>query len=180
MSITNARQYRIAKAQLLRFEQSMEAPEGDGGEPRTGNEWIVRSALLDQARHQADDLRGEVEEYEQLTGSKTMTLEVHSLSDLPTALIHARLASGLTQRDLAEQLGVTPQQVQRDEQTGYAHATLDRLQKVWTVLGARLDGQVTISPQFDFGQNSPSENGEAEPAIVDGERIPRGTQPSER
>jgi HTH-type transcriptional regulator / antitoxin HipB len=111
MSITNARQYRITKAQLQRFEQAMAAPKQDHGEPRTGTEWIVEPALLEQARNQADELRTQLEEYERLSGSKIMTLEVHSLADLPSALVHARLASGLTQKALAEQLGVTPQQV---------------------------------------------------------------------
>jgi DNA-binding XRE family transcriptional regulator len=35
----------------------------------------------------------------------------------PTRLIEARVAAGLTQKALADQLGVSPQQVQRDETT---------------------------------------------------------------
>ncbi len=145
MSITNSRQYRISKAQLTRFQQAIEAGERDLYKSRTGQESIAHDVLLAQARQQADDLRRQLEEYEGLAGSRTMTLQVQSLSDLPTALIHARLASGLTQSDLARRLGVTEQQVQRDEKTDYAQASLDRLQRIWRVLGVRLDGQVTLS-----------------------------------
>jgi transcriptional regulator with XRE-family HTH domain len=180
MTITNARQYRVTKAQLLRFEQAMASPEGDLGRPMTGTEWTVDDALREQARRQADELRAQLEEYERVSGSKTMTLEVHSLADLPSALVHARLASGLTQKALAEQLGVTPQQVQRDEQTGYAHASLDRLERVWNLLGARLDGQVTISPQLDSAHDSSSEQGEAELPIPGSGRAVHETHLSER
>jgi len=148
MSITNSRQYRISKAQLTRFQQAIEAGERDLYKSRTGQESISHDVLLPllaQARQQADDLRRQLEEYEGLAGSRTMTLQIHSLSDLPTALKHARLASGLTQGDLARRLGVTEQQVQRDEKTDYAQASLDRLQRIWRVLGVRLDGQVTLS-----------------------------------
>lgn len=166
MNITNVRQYRITKAQLVRFEHAIESAERDRSTPKTEQESIVHDLLLEQARYQADDLRRELGEYERLSGSKSMTLEVHSLSDLPSALIHARLASGLTQRELAGQLGVTEQQVQRDEQTVYAHASLERLQRVWGALGARLDGQVTISPHLDSLEGSPSEKGDDHSAMT--------------
>lgn len=145
MSITNSRQYRISKAQLTRFQQAVDAGEHERSKPQGLQESIALDALLAQARQQADDLRQQLEEYEGLAGSRTMTLQIHSLSDLPTALKHARLASGLTQSDLARRLGVTEQQVQRDEKTDYAQASLDRLQRIWRVLGVRLDGQVTLS-----------------------------------
>jgi len=144
MTITNARQYRITKAQLARFERAVEAGEKDRG-PKSGQESIAHDVLLRQAREQASDLRRELEEYERVAGSRILTVEVHSLADLPSALIHARVASGLTQRELAERVGVTAQQVQRDEQTEYAQASLERLQRVWQAVGAQLDGRVTLS-----------------------------------
>jgi len=176
MSITNARQYRISKAQLARFEQAIESAERARGEPRTGQESIAHDVLLEQARAQADDLRRELEDYERIAGSQTMTLEVHSLSDLPTALIHARMASGLTQRELAQRIGVTPQQVQRDEQTGYAQASLERLQRVWQVLGASLDGRVTLSQKLDPPDEWLSDQPDSASDVEEGDRLSRTDQ----
>ena len=164
MSITNARQYRITKAQLRRFEQAIEDEAGADRGHRPESELIVSDILRRQARAQADDLRAQLDDYERLSGSHTLTLEVHSPSDLPSALVHARLAAGLTQKELAEQLGVSPQQVQRDERNGYAHASLERLQRVWILLGARLDGTVTISPRLEDDPIPPAGTGDA-PAV---------------
>jgi transcriptional regulator with XRE-family HTH domain len=50
----------------------------------------------------------------------------------------ARRGKGLSQRQLAERLGVTEEAVQRDEAGGYARAGLDRLARVAAALGVRL------------------------------------------
>jgi HTH-type transcriptional regulator / antitoxin HipB len=42
-----------------------------------------------------------------------------AIEDLPTTLIKARIASGLTQKDLAERIGVQEQQIQRYEANHY-------------------------------------------------------------
>jgi len=172
MSITNDRQYRITRAQLARFQQALATAEHDPSAPRSVQESIAHDILVEQARAQADDLRSQLEEYETLVGSQRMTLEIHSLLELPSALIHARLASGLTQRDLAERIGVTQQQVQRDEQTDYAQASLERLQKVWDVLGARLYGRVTLSPQRKSTVESSSGECEDAPEVMEVDLFP--------
>ena len=57
---------------------------------------------------------------------------------LPDLLVKARIVEGLTQRQLAERLGVAEEAVQRDEAGGYARAGLDRLARVAAALGVRL------------------------------------------
>jgi hypothetical protein len=104
MSITNSPIPNI-EGPAYALPTSYRSGERDLYKSRTGQESIAHDVLLAQARQQADDLRRQLEEYEGLAGSRTMTLQVQSLSDLPTALIHARLASGLTQSDLARRLG---------------------------------------------------------------------------
>lgn len=53
--------------------------------------------------------------FDALHNSRELGLDLESLEALPTRLIAARVAAGLTQKALADQLGVSPQQVQRDE-----------------------------------------------------------------
>ena len=70
---------------------------------------------------------------------------LQSLESLPIALIQARIAKGLTQKDLAQQLGVREQQVQQDEDNLYASANWRRLGQIAEVLGMRIEGRLEFT-----------------------------------
>ncbi|HEY5244849.1 MAG TPA: helix-turn-helix domain-containing protein [Acidimicrobiales bacterium] len=139
--ITNEVQYRATKAHLAKFEEAVANLEAAGGDPAGAK---LRSLELDALRSQAADLRAEVDEYEQLRAGTLTTFEATSLPELATALVKARISKGWTQRQLAEQLGVAEQQVQRYESTGYASASLARLGDIAAALGARVREVVTL------------------------------------
>ena len=91
------------------------------------------------------DLRAELDEYEKLKAGTVRALPLESVfSDLPGALVRARIARGWTHKDLAQALGTTEQQVQKDESGGYARANLERLQRVATALGIEIAGRVRL------------------------------------
>jgi hypothetical protein len=87
-------------------------------------------------------LTGRLEAYKALSGGE-VDVEV-SLSGLGTRLVQLRVASGMTQRELAKRLGVNDTQVSRDERTVYAGVTLKRAVRVLEALGYTAD--VTIQP----------------------------------
>ena len=60
------------------------------------------------------------------------------MASLGIALIEARIAANFTQRQLAEQLNLSEQQIQRWENTQYESATLRNLGSVARVLGVRM------------------------------------------
>ena len=126
--IRNERQYRITRAQLDEFERKLklmaEAPADARIHPR------IRQAQLDAIRSQEQELREELTAYEALRDKRSKVIELSSLDELPSALIQARIASGLTQRELADRLGMKEQQLQRYEATDYAGASLDRIRQV--------------------------------------------------
>ncbi len=64
--------------------------------------------------------------------------ELELLADLPRALIRARISKGLTQKELAERLGIKEQQIQKYEATEYASASLSRVRAVIDALGVKL------------------------------------------
>jgi len=66
------------------------------------------------------------------------------LADLPEALIRARIAAGLTQKELAARLGLKEQQIQRYEATRYAGVSLDRVQAVAEALGVKIRERVIL------------------------------------
>jgi HTH-type transcriptional regulator/antitoxin HigA len=60
--------------------------------------------------------------------------------------VKGRVVRGWTSRQLAEALGVAEQQIQRDESTGYAAASLARLGDIADALGTQVREVVTLDP----------------------------------
>ncbi|HKG01825.1 MAG TPA: helix-turn-helix transcriptional regulator [Conexibacter sp.] len=141
--ITNERQYRITKAQLKRFADDIAAH--DARPPSAGVDPRLHQAMRDALASESDELLAQVEHYEQLRDGAITGRRLDSLRDLPTALIEARIAAKMTQRTLADRLGVAEQQVQRWEATAYAGVGLDRLQDIADALGSRIREDVTYS-----------------------------------
>jgi len=78
----------------------------------------------------------EVETYERLRRGDFG--ELHNLAGLGQLLVMLRIASDLTQAQLAERLGVDPSQVSRDERNEYRGVTLERANRILEALGAEL------------------------------------------
>lgn len=89
-------------------------------------------------------LDAQLRDYEALRAGQVAVVRADSLAELPDALVRARIGSGLTQRELAERLGLKEQQVQRYEAENYASASLSRLQEVMRVLGVELQAGLEL------------------------------------
>jgi transcriptional regulator with XRE-family HTH domain/Zn-dependent peptidase ImmA (M78 family) len=105
---------------------------------------ILQKAQADALKSQLTDLRMQIEEYEALKSGQRAVLEIESLEELPRALIKARIAAGLSQKDLAERLGLKEQQIQRYEDTEYASASFGRLVEVSQALGIKVREDVFL------------------------------------
>ena len=58
---------------------------------------------------------------------------------MPYILIKARIAQGLSQKELAERIGLKEQQIQRYEATDYASANLSRIKEVVSAFGVGIN-----------------------------------------
>lgn len=67
---------------------------------------------------------------------------VRRLTELGSLLIALRIANGLTQRELAERLGVNESVVSRDERNEYHGISLERAQRILDALGATIAATV--------------------------------------
>lgn len=77
-------------------------------------------------------------------------------SELWLQLVEARHAAGLTQKQMAERLGVSQAQVARIEQEGYDAYTLNTLRRYVAALGEGFGLEVRIHrPDEDIAQESP-------------------------
>jgi ribosome-binding protein aMBF1 (putative translation factor) len=132
--IVNEREYQVTKAALRRFEEALahvddRAPERH---PR------LQRALRESMESQIEDLRAQVSEYEAIRDGKVRILELYGPEHLATVIICARIAAGLTQKQLAERMGMKEQQVQRYERTRFASASYARLLKFCDALGVQI------------------------------------------
>jgi transcriptional regulator with XRE-family HTH domain/Zn-dependent peptidase ImmA (M78 family) len=145
--IKNERQYRITKAQAKRFEQAiMELKESRDDE---GTHPLLKKAQIDALESQVEELTEQLSAYDALRSGECTLLEVTSFAELPNALIQARIAARLSQRELAERLGVKEQQIQNYESTGYSSASLERINQVIEALGVTLREDVFL-PSTDL------------------------------
>jgi DNA-binding XRE family transcriptional regulator len=140
--ITNERQLKITKARLEGFQDSL-AQLKASKRPEDIDE-LLWKAEQDAMKSSIEELGGEVVAYERLKAGKVKSVNVASFDDVPKALVQARIARGLTQKELAEKLGVREQQVQHDEDILYNSASLSRLKRVAEVLGLEVEGKAKL------------------------------------
>jgi transcriptional regulator with XRE-family HTH domain/Zn-dependent peptidase ImmA (M78 family) len=139
--IKNETQYRQTKAQIIKFENALEGVNNSDQELHPIQKRVYQDAL----RSQHQELVKQSEEYELLKNGQIKLFQVSSFEELPITLIKARIASGLTQKDLADLLGMKEQQVQRYEATNYESASFDRLKEVVNALGVKITKEILIS-----------------------------------
>ena len=129
--IANERQYRITKSEAQKFAASIQKLEA---QPPTDLHPLLIKAQRDALVSQLEELEEDILEYETLKNSGQTGLDLENILELPNALIKARIAVGLTQKQLAERLGLKEQQVQQYESTLYKSANLERVLQVAQVL----------------------------------------------
>lgn len=83
------------------------------------------------------------------------------LSDIGTQLIDARIARGLSQRELAELVGVHQQQIARWEKQRYASTSLGRLSRVAEALGIAAAALLEAGVQPLLAADAPAAYGSA-------------------
>lgn len=109
--ITNEKQYRSTKASIEKLKGAVAALEA----PTDNFPEVFAKAQRSALRSQIDELAEEVRFYEDLRAGKISAFSAESLHDLPDILIQARIARGMSQKDLGDFLGVAEQQIQRYE-----------------------------------------------------------------
>jgi transcriptional regulator with XRE-family HTH domain len=144
--IKNERQYRITKAEAEKFKSSL---EGWDPTPPDGIDPAIHAAQKSALESQLRDLKRDVAEYETLRSGRQQVLEVESFEDFPNALVRARIAAGLSQKELAERLGLKEQQIQKYEATGYSGASLARMTEIVNALGLRVRKEVFLPAKPD-------------------------------
>lgn len=133
--ITNEKQHRSTRLLIDRLKASLSALDSSAAaaaDPLFAE--IQRDALTSQIEELAED----VALYDALRSGHVTAFVAEGLSELPDILIQARIARGMSQKDLAAFLGLKEQQIQRYEAERYRSASLDRLVEVSDALGVQI------------------------------------------
>ncbi|MBN1803998.1 MAG: helix-turn-helix domain-containing protein [Sedimentisphaerales bacterium] len=157
--ITNERQYRITSAQLEKLKIAIDTFDIKKAAERIKSK-ILAKAEIEALRSEYENLSMQIHEYETLKSGTVEILKASNLKELPTILIRARIAKGLSQRQLADVVGLKEQQIQRYEAEEYASAKLHRLADISNALCLNIsevaEFRTTLQEPFDADKDGMS------------------------
>lgn len=137
--IYSDKQYAISERQLGKLREALAVTRSKSANTIGEQDWL-RDAQIDAIRSQIATLEAELSHYQLLKSGEISFAKTHSLENLPSVLVQARIAAGLSQTDLAERLGMKAQQIQRYEASDYSGASLNRLIDVCEALNVHTTG----------------------------------------
>ena len=136
--IRSETEYQEAVKRLTDEEARLKAQRGELKKLDLSQAEIKRAMDPLQSFH--EQLKEEVGSYERLRRGEFE--EVTNFEGMGRLLIALRISQGLSQRELAERLGVHESTVSRDERNEYHGITLERTAKVLAALGVTLSTSV--------------------------------------
>jgi ribosome-binding protein aMBF1 (putative translation factor) len=140
--IRSEREYREALDRLKQDEEVIDLQRQKLSEHSLTEEEVNRA--LGPVLSFRDQLREEVEWYER---ARRRDFEVSvDVRDIGRTLIALRIANGLSQKELADKLGVSEAQVSRDERNEYHGIKLERVHRVLEAMNETIRFQVQYKP----------------------------------
>lgn len=136
--IRSDREYREALDRLSQDEKVIDLQRQELKKHSLSEEEVNRA--LGPMLSFRDQLREEVEWYER---ARRRDFEVSmDVRDMGRTLISLRIANGLSQKELADKLGVSEAQVSRDERNEYHGIKLERVHRVLEAMDETISFQV--------------------------------------
>lgn len=149
--ITNEKQFRSTLSLIERLRVGL-AALGTSSDVHPLFVEAQRSALTNQINELEEDAAA----YQALRTGQVRSFNARGLHDLPDILIKSRIARGMSQKDLADFLGLKEQQIQRYEAERYRSASLDRLMEVAGALDVEISEKAELLGDGELGGVDPS------------------------
>lgn len=138
--IKNSKQLTLTKRRIEEFSNAINVLE----KQESTLPPLLQKAQRDALVCQKEELEEQAAVYEQLLSGEFAVFDVENIADLPKALIMSRISMGLTQKDLAERLGMKEQQIQRYEDTEYSSASFSKLVSIVEALDLKITEDVFL------------------------------------
>jgi transcriptional regulator with XRE-family HTH domain len=143
-------QYEVSKEWVEKFNKTLAAMERD--EEAKRKDFLKWDAGRGAIQCHLDQLHEEIAEYERLINcdkSEPIEIVVENLNKLPDALIKARIAAKMSEKELAEMLEIDEQRIKEHEAKNYRYASFVELLDISFALGVEFK---TAVMQVDFEQ----------------------------
>ncbi len=141
--IRNEREYQ-EMLQRLDQDRNFIAKQKEALEQMGLNKEEVERAM-EPALSFHEQLKEEVEYYERVKRGEFEAIQ--NLLGFGRLLIGARIALGMSQRELAERLDVSEAQVSKDERNEYHGITVEKAQRILDALGVTVTSKVEYLPE---------------------------------
>ena len=132
--IYSDKQHRISSRELAKLKEALSAAHR-----RQSDQGWLKTAEIGALKSQIEEIEAELSHYDLLKAGQITFAKSFALEGLPSILIQARIASGMSQTDLANALGLKPQQIQRYEASDYMGASLAKLIEISRLLGVHIE-----------------------------------------
>ena len=102
---------------------------------------------VDAVQSEIDELISQMRAYEELINRKpgqTIVFEVDSVKEIARALTKARIAAGISQKELAEELGIEEEELKLYEDRQYEHAPFIKLVEASRLLGLKFQQSAMV------------------------------------
>lgn len=122
--IRNEKQYEYTQELAKRCEHTLANYDVQDEEIKNNDPWW--SVMRESIQSHLDTFRAEIAEYERLVkcdGALALKIEADSILELPRVLIKARIAAKLTQKELADRLGLEESRIKQYEDSDYQCAS---------------------------------------------------------
>ncbi len=142
--ILNEQQYQFTQQKLAEFKRAFSQINFSKNQEKYSEFEQLNSQALNSL---IDDFTAQIKEYENLVNQQENTPLVFplvNLQELPKILIKARIASHITQSELADYLGMDVAQLKKLEEREYETANLSLLWDVCSVLGITITSATPI------------------------------------
>jgi HTH-type transcriptional regulator / antitoxin HipB len=128
--ILNEIQYKVTQTKLEDLEKDLTAltPPPAALHPR---QILSRTNSLNIL---IGTLKQEMVDYNNLKNGTISEFPIDSIQELPIVIIKARIARGMTQKDLAEKIGIQEEQIKRHEAHEYYGVEFNVLQEIMSIL----------------------------------------------
>lgn len=121
--IKNQKQAGITKSKLTELRKAKIEFESKKGDYSPIENELTENAL----NSLIEDLENQIQTYESLVAGNFHCLKPKNLDDIPNIFIAARLAHKISQKELADIIGIKEQQVQRYEASDFEGASWSRI-----------------------------------------------------
>ena len=140
--IKNELQYKLTRTSIDGFEARLKWLRANSA-ARSDIDPIIAKAEEDALESMIEELGEEIRAYERTKSGSVNVEPLLAVDRIASALISARIARGLTQRELASLVGLKEQQIQRYEARDYANVDLGRVQEIARALASETSAERT-------------------------------------